>query len=120
MSKNRILFVDDDNSVLAGIRSVLYRDRRRWDMVFALGGMAALAELCNGQFDIVVSDMRMPQVDGAAVLLTVKERSPGTLCVMLSGTEDAQTPNADEMLSKPCSADVLRGVLERLLASRPT
>jgi len=46
--------------VLAGLRDLLRKQRAQWDMVFALGGQAALAELEKGAFDVVVSDMRMP------------------------------------------------------------
>lgn len=56
----RILFVDDEQHVLDGLKNILRRERKKWDMVFALGGKAALSELERGPFDVVVSDMRMP------------------------------------------------------------
>jgi CheY-like chemotaxis protein len=60
----RILFVDDDSNVLTGLRNVLRSKRREWDMVFAIGPEEALAKLAEGPFDVVVSDMRMPRMDG--------------------------------------------------------
>jgi CheY-like chemotaxis protein len=63
--KKRILFVDDEPAVLASFENVLRRDRSRWEMVFALGGPRARDELRRGAFDAVVSDMRMPGIDGA-------------------------------------------------------
>ncbi len=117
-TKKRILFVDDDPSLLAGLQNVLHRDRKRWDMTFALGGEAALEHLGTARFDVVVSDMRMPVVDGAAVLAIVKRRSPDTIRVMLSGSDcEAVAQDVDELLVKPCSALTLRATIERLLGS---
>lgn len=114
--KKRILFVDDDPSLLAGLQNVLHRDRKRWDMTFALGGERALELINSGHFDVVVTDMRMPGVDGAAVLSIVKRQAPQTLRILLSGSDcDAVAGDVDELLVKPCSALMLRTTLERLL-----
>jgi len=113
--KKRILFVDDDPRLLTGLEKVLHRDRARWDMTFALGGEAALAELTAGPFDCVVTDLRMPDIDGAAVVAKVKHEHPGTPCVMLSGSDCPVADRVDELLVKPCSAQTLRATLERLL-----
>ena len=116
--KKRILFVDDDPSLLAGLKNVLHRDRKRWDMTFALGGEAALEHLGAGHFDVVVSDLRMPVVDGAAVLAIVKWRTPSTVRIMLSGSDcEAIAADVHELLVKPCSAVTLRATIERLLGS---
>jgi DNA-binding NtrC family response regulator len=125
VSKQRIMFVDDDASILAGLRGVLRRDRERWDMVFAIGGEAALAELEHGAFDVIVSDMRMPGIDGAALLEEVKDRSPTTIRIMLSGSVDQDvitraTYAVDELLGKPCDARTLRATIDRLLNLRST
>ena len=114
--KKRILFVDDDPSLLAGLQNVLHRDRKRWDMTFALGGEAALEQIGLGKFDVVVSDMRMPVIDGVAVLSVVKRCAPETVRVMLSGSDcESVSTEVDELLVKPCSAMTLRATLERLL-----
>ena len=113
--RKRILFVDDDPMLLAGLQNVLHRDRKRWDMTFALGGQAALTELAR-PFDCVVTDLRMPGVDGSAVVATVKRQYPGTPCIMLSGSDcEPVASKVDELLVKPCSAATLRATLERLL-----
>jgi YesN/AraC family two-component response regulator len=119
--KKHILFVDDDPSVLAGLRNIFHKDRKRWEMVFANGGEAALLELERTTFDIVVSDMRMPGVDGVMLLETVRERSPHTARVMLSGSADKDeveraTRAVDVLLGKPCDSATLRATLERLLS----
>ena len=125
MTKQRIMFVDDDASILAGLRGVLRKDRERWDMVFAAGSDAALAELAQGSFDVIVSDMRMPGIDGAALLEEVKQRSPATIRIMLSGSVDPDAMerasySVDELLGKPCDARTLRAAIERLLNLRTT
>ena len=125
MTKQRIMFVDDDASILAGLRGVLRKDRERWDMVFAAGSDAALSELEQGSFDVVVSDMRMPGIDGAALLEEVKQRSPATIRIMLSGSVDPDAMerasySVDELLGKPCDARTLRATIDRLLNLRST
>lgn len=119
----RILFVDDDAHVLDGLRDLLRRQRREWDMVFALGGEAALRELDAQPFDVVVSDMRMPDMDGATLLTLVQERHPETVRIVLSGqTEHEATlrlvPVAHQFLAKPCDRDELRRAIERACLSQ--
>jgi HD-like signal output (HDOD) protein len=115
----RILFVDDEPAVLEGLRNLLRKQRRRWDMTFALGGKAALEELEKAPFDVVVSDMRMPGMDGAELLRRVKEEYPAVARVVLSGHADQEMvaralPVAQQYLSKPCDGEILRGVIERV------
>ncbi|HEY0477842.1 MAG TPA: response regulator [Kofleriaceae bacterium] len=119
-AKKRILFVDDEAAILAGLQNLLYKDRKRWDMVFALGGQLALDEIRKAPFDIVVSDMRMPGVDGATLLNVVKDECPATVRIMLSGHADREAivralPALHQLLSKPCDANTLRGAIERSL-----
>ena len=117
-AKRQILFVDDEQGVLDGLRNVLRGQRREWEMVFALGGAAALAEIDRRPFDVVVSDMRMPGMDGATVLTKVKEKQPRTVRIVLSGQTDLATAMktvfvAHQFLSKPCDAETLRSTVER-------
>lgn len=118
-SLKRILFVDDEPAVLEGLRNLLRKQRRVWKMTFALGGKAALEELAQAPFDVVVSDMRMPGMDGAELLRRVKELYPGVARVVLSGHADQEMvaralPVAQQYLSKPCDGEVLRGVIDRV------
>jgi DNA-binding NtrC family response regulator len=115
--KKRVLFVDDDPSILDSLRQLFWRERSRWEMVFALGGRAGLAELTAAKFDIVVSDMRMPGLSGAALLREVTDMYPGTVRILLSGGADPDLLNealevTDHVLEKPCNRDRLRAAID--------
>lgn len=121
MTKKRILFVDDEAPVLESLKNLLRKYRTVWEMVFASSGAEALELLALVPCDVVVADMRMPGMDGAALLTEVKLRYPATVRLMLSGHSDRDAivrslPVAHQYLSKPCDADVLRGVIERTCA----
>ena len=117
----RILFVDDESRVLDGLRRMLYAERKRWDMEFALGGEAALQACEVEAFDVVVSDMRMPGMDGATLLGHIRDRYPSSARVILSGyAEPALSTRAvsvaHRFLAKPCNASELQSIIERLCA----
>lgn len=119
----RILFVDDEARILDGLQRMLRPLRNRWEMVFVPGGAAAMEALEGAAFDVVVTDMRMPDVDGAAVLHHVRDISPQTVRIVLSGQTDMATAVrtvrvAHQFLPKPCDADALRRVVDRSLALR--
>ena len=116
----RVLFVDDDPAILDGLKNLLRRERRRWEMVFALGGQQALDEIAVEPFDVIVSDMRMPGIDGAMLLERVKREHPSTARIVLSGHAEREAvmravPVAHQFLSKPCDAGLLRNVVERAM-----
>lgn len=113
-----VLFVDDEQHVLDGLRDMLRKQRKHWNMVFALGGQAAIEELEKQPFDVVVSDMRMPVIDGAMLLTRVKAQYPATARIILSGHAEREAvvralPVAHQFLSKPCDSSLLRIVVER-------
>jgi putative nucleotidyltransferase with HDIG domain len=115
----RILFVDDEQSVLNGLRNTLRKHRARWNMVFVLGGQAALAELAREPTDVIVSDMRMPGMDGATLLERVKDEHPGVARIILSGHAEPEavmraTSVAHQFLNKPCDPGTLNAVVERV------
>lgn len=117
----RLLFVDDEPQVLEGLRNLLRPQRKRWDMHFAQGGEQALAELAQAPFDVVISDMRMPGMDGQALLKRVAELYPRVVRIVLSGQTELEVALksvsiAHQFLSKPCEADVLQNVLDRACA----
>jgi HD-like signal output (HDOD) protein len=116
--KTRVLFVDDEPSILDGLRNVLRRQRHDWDMVFAVGADAALDEMARQPADVVVSDMCMPGMDGAALLEQVRNQYPGTARIVLSGHAERDAivralPVAHQYLSKPFEADQLITIINR-------
>ncbi|HLI25963.1 MAG TPA: response regulator [Chloroflexota bacterium] len=117
----RILFVDDEPRVLEGLQRLLRPQRHQWEMVFVPSGEAALAALAERPFDVIVSDMRMPGMDGATLLRTVQARYPEMVRIILSGYSELESslrtlPVAHQFLSKPCEPQVLREVIERACA----
>jgi HD-like signal output (HDOD) protein len=116
----RILFADDEAPVLDGLRTRLYRQSGRWEMVFVENGAAAVAELERGAFDVIVTDMRMAGMDGAELLQNVSERWPQTIRIVLSGYAELQqalrlVPVAHQYLSKPCDAQRLVSAIDGCL-----
>ncbi len=114
----RLLFVDDEPALLEGLRGRLRSHRSHWDMVFVDSGARALAELELSPFDVVISDMRMPGMDGAELLAAVADRWPATVRIVLSGhAEEQQSARllciAHQYLSKPCTAQQLENVINR-------
>jgi len=114
----RILFVDDEPLLLDALRASLRSDRKRWDMVFAEGAREALAVIEREPVDILVTDMRMPGMDGAALLAVVRESHPATARIVLSGQTDEPSARrlvnlAHQCLAKPARPEEIRDVLER-------
>lgn len=114
----KVLFVDDEEAILSGLRRMLRRHAKSWETSFAVGGEAALARLGEEHFDVVVTDMRMPGVDGADVLDAVRDNHPGTVRIVLSGhNEMASTLRtvslAHQFLTKPCDPEELRAAVDR-------
>jgi HD-like signal output (HDOD) protein/ActR/RegA family two-component response regulator len=114
----RILFVDDEPNILDGLRTLLRRRRHEWEMEFVGGGKGALAAFEKEPFDVVVSDMRMPEMDGAALLKEIQGRYPHAVRIVLSGHTEVETalrtiPIAHQFLTKPCDAEVLKSVIDR-------
>jgi CheY-like chemotaxis protein len=113
----RVLFVDDEPNLLEGIQRAL---RRRVDIRIATGAADGLRVLAaEGPFALVISDMRMPQMDGAQFLSRVREHSPDTVRMILSGQSDMDATIAAvndghifRFLSKPCPTEQLLASVE--------
>ena len=113
----RVLFVDDEPQVLEGIQRTL---RRQVDMETASSGAEALWLMREGaSFALVVSDMRMPAMNGAQFLAKVREQQPDTIRMILSGQADLESAIAVvneghiyRFLTKPCPADRLLEAIE--------
>ncbi|MCA9517690.1 MAG: HDOD domain-containing protein [Myxococcales bacterium] len=113
-----ILFVDDDRDVLDGMRRRFRRARSDWELAFAGGGQEALDLLGHEPVDVIVSDIRMPGVDGIALLQRVRETHPDIARIVLTGyAEPAQERAAfavcHRFLPKPCDPDVLVATIDQ-------
>jgi DNA-binding NarL/FixJ family response regulator len=117
----RVLVVEDE----ADARELLVRGlvRQGFAAEGAIDGAAALELLPRG-WDVVVTDLLMPRVDGLSLLKEVSARCPGTTCVVITSFGDkervlaALNLGADYLLEKPFSAQQLGDVITRLLAER--
>ena len=117
----QILFVDDEPNVLAGFERQL---RKRYAVVTAPGGAEGLAAFeARGPFAVIVSDMRMPGMDGAAFLTRCRERWPDVVRMLLTGYADVgqaidvvNRGGIFRFLTKPCPPEVLTAALDAALA----
>jgi putative nucleotidyltransferase with HDIG domain len=121
--KRKTLFVDDEPMVLSGLKRMLRGMRNEWDMVFAESGEEALQILETAPFEVIVTDMRMPGMHGAALLEKVRERFPEVVRIVLSGHSEQELTlksvrTAHQYLSKPCDADTLKNTISRAFALR--
>ena len=110
--------MDDEPRVLEALERSLRISGVAWEMSFVTSGEAALAALEADRYDVIVSDMRMPGMDGAQLLTAAFERDPAMARVVLSGQADEAAAFrvvrvAHQFLSKPCDAKTLRQVVER-------
>ena len=121
--KTRILFVDDEPGILDGLRRLLRSYRNEWEMSFASSGQEALAIVAEQSIDAVVTDMRMPGMDGSQLLNELARCHPGIVRFVLSGYSDDEmiiksVGTAHQYLSKPCDSDLLKAALSRALSLR--
>jgi DNA-binding NarL/FixJ family response regulator len=123
MSRRRVLFIDDDPRILEGIARLLRPKRAQVEVLTAVGGAEALALLAREGVDVVISDMRMPLMDGAQLLSEVRNRYPQIVRIILSGQSDHETilravGPAHQFLSKPCDPEMLTATTLRACALR--
>ena len=119
----RILFVDDEPRVLDGLKRMLYPLRAEWQMAFVSSGHEALRSLSEAEYDVLVTDVRMPGMSGIELLSEVVKRYPQVVRLVLSGTADQEltlrsVTLAHQYLVKPCDAAKLRATVERAFGLR--
>jgi len=116
----KILLVDDDTNILDGYRRSLSRE---FLMETAQGGEPALKLVTqSGPYAVVVSDLRMPGMDGIQLLSKIKAHSPDTIRVMLTGNAEIETAihainegSIFRFLTKPCSKEMMAKTLTAAL-----
>ncbi|OQW85934.1 MAG: hypothetical protein BWK76_07265 [Desulfobulbaceae bacterium A2] len=117
----QVLFVDDEPNILEGLRRMLRALRRDFNFHFAANGREALALMQQVEIDVIVSDMRMPGMDGATLLEEVRRLHPHAIRIILSGHADEQAilrtvGVVHRYLSKPSGPEQLKAVLENAAA----
>lgn len=118
-----MLAVDDEPHVVDGLRKALHPFRASWTLETATSGEEALKRLEGGGFDALITDARMPGMDGEALLKAVIERWPGLLRVVLSGEVTHGTFErlhllAHQMVAKPVDAASLYWRIDEALLAR--
>ncbi|HSL41670.1 MAG TPA: response regulator, partial [Desulforhopalus sp.] len=117
--KPAILFVDDEEI----IRKTFVRELQMegFAVTAADGGRQALAILAEGEFDLVITDLVMPEIDGLGVLKAAKETAPHIGVIILTGYGDigsaiaALRLGADDFTLKPCEIEELTLRIHRCL-----
>jgi len=121
MTSKAVLFVDDEANILLGLKRMLRSMRNEMDFHFAESGSEALTILKEQEVHVIVSDMRMPGMDGAALLTTVMEQYPRIVRIMLTGHADDRSilqtiPVVHQFLAKPSDPETLKEILTRACA----
>ena len=119
----QLLFVDDESKLLDGLQRSLRPMRHEWNMTFVTSGAEALKVLEQAPFDVIISDMRMPGMDGAQLLNEVQQRYPQIVRIVLSGQSDQEMiyqsiGATHQHLAKPCESEVLKTTVMRACALR--
>jgi HD-like signal output (HDOD) protein len=118
-----VLFVDDEPKVLLGLERMLRPMRSEWSMHFACSGHQALEVLQREHIDVLVTDMRMPEMNGAELMQHVVNQHPGVIRIALSGHAERDVVIkavhlAHQYLSKPCDGELLKEKLRQAMQLR--
>ena len=117
MGRKTILFVDDEPKILKGLQRILYPMKSEWNILLAESGAQALELLEQNPVDVVVSDMRMPAMNGMQLLSIIQKRFPKVVRVMLTGQPDRDMycevmTVSHYFIWKPASYEDLRALFE--------
>ncbi|MBX7244726.1 MAG: sigma-54 dependent transcriptional regulator, partial [Candidatus Sumerlaeaceae bacterium] len=121
-AKRTILIADDEKNTREGLRWAL--ERKNLDILLAADGEDALRQIRMTPVDLLITDLKMPKLDGLGVLARVMEESPTTSVVILTGhgtvesAVDAMKRGAYDYLIKPINIDELNLMVDRILSNR--
>ena len=123
MTAFKLMLVDDESRILEGLERTLIDRLDDADVRSFTSAAAALDAIALDPPDVLITDMRMPQMDGAALLKRVHDTWPGVVRMVLSGQMDdasalAAAPHAHQFLTKPCPADSLEEAVLRAVSLR--
>ena len=117
-SRARVLVIDDEHLMRNLVRGILVKEG--YSVATASGPPDALQKLDSSRFDIIITDLRMPEVDGFSFIAQLKERYPGTCLIVMTGFGDADTADdvrargADEYITKPFNEREIQVIVERV------
>jgi len=119
----RILFVDDEPQVVSELRRMLRPQNPRWCLRYVTSAAEALEQLAVEPVDVLITDTRMPGMDGAALLDTVRQHHPAVVRLALSGHADHESlvrtsGLTQQFVAKPCDHDLLVRALESALGTK--
>jgi HD-like signal output (HDOD) protein/ActR/RegA family two-component response regulator len=119
--KKRILFVEDDPHLLHSLECALQPGPAEWDMGFVESAETALRLMDRERFDVLVSDLHMPGMDGASLLNEASRKHPNIIRFILASLDDKelvmkQVCGAHQFLAKPCEAGALKDAIQCALA----
>lgn len=127
LPRPRILFVDDEPAVLSGLRRGLLAQSRDWDLSFESDPLRARSLALETPFQVIVTDLRMPGLDGLELIYQLKEAGCQAACLVLTGTGDMTSAmdainrgGVFRFFTKPCSAEIIRqGIADALAQFAP-
>jgi two-component system, NtrC family, response regulator PilR len=121
MSEHRILVVDDDERVLFVLRRTLLAFQNGYEIVTALDGHKALNKAKEVPFDLLITDLKMPGMDGITLTQAIRDLNSGTVVVWITAygcaqvSDEATRLSVHECLEKPLRIDEIRRVVREAL-----
>ena len=116
----KIIFVDDETNLLQGLQRMLRKKKDEWDMTFLESGIEALEKIKAQHYDVIVTDYKMPDIDGLQLLEEAKKVDESIKRVLLTGQSEEEIFNRAKdivhiYVSKPCDSEKLISEIEKLL-----
>lgn len=123
--RKKIIFVDDEDQILKGLQRSLHPLTLEWEMLFFNNAAQALGAIRQTDVDIVVSDIRMPNMNGIQFFTQLKSLKPEVIRIFLTGQteQDMLVKSIDlahQFLYKPCDVETLKQVINNSFAVRKT
>lgn len=116
----KVLLVDDESAVLNGIKYILNKHCAEYEVLVAESGIQALEVLKTKEIDVVITDVKMPEMDGVELTKKIREFYPETVVVVLSGYSDFEyvrqcmKNGAYDYLLKPCKYQTIIDILRNI------
>ncbi len=116
----RILFVDDDESIIDMLKKMVKSLNNDWYVRYAVGGFAAVTQLETDHFDIVVTDLQMPEVNGVKLLKYIQKKFPEIIRIVFSSSLTRESVSkvggfTHRFIAKPCGVGKLGQAIENTL-----